>query len=73
MRLYIIKHKGKTTLYNIHTTSKLTFPGGEEIDVGRLFLRKKDAQQYHQHMPYNEFLEVVGVTVDKCDQDNRRK
>ena len=72
MRAYIIKFKGKTILRNMLTDYKFTFNDGDEIYVGTLFFRKKDAKKYLETLN-KELYEVVGVTIDKSKIDNRKK
>lgn len=73
MRAYTIKHKGKTILQNMIFNRELVFSDRDEVYAGLLFFRKKDAKKYLASMPYPEYLEVVGMTIDKCKQDNRFK
>jgi len=73
MRAYIIKFKGKTILRNVLIDYKFTFNDGDEIYVGTLFFRKKDAKKYLETLSNKHFYEVVGVTIDKSKIDNRKK
>jgi len=80
MRAYIIKFKGKTIWQNMLTDYKFTFNcslivirDGDEIYVGTLFFRKKDANKYLETLSNKHFYEVVGVTIDKSKIDNRKK
>jgi len=72
MRAYIIKFKGKTIWQNMLRDYKFTFNDGDEIYVGTLFFRKKDANKYLETLN-KELYEVVGVTIDKSKIDNRKK
>jgi fumarylacetoacetate (FAA) hydrolase family protein len=71
MRAFIIKHKGKTHRGNMLYDSSFEFPDGEKMYVGTLFFRKKDAKKYLETFKYKEFFEVVGVTIDESEKDNR--
>ena len=71
MRLYTIKHKGKTHLANMVYDASYEFPDGEKIYVGTFFFRKKDAEKYRKTLKYADFFEVVGMSVDKSKEDNR--
>jgi hypothetical protein len=74
MRAFTIKHKGKTHALNIVTESSFTIGEKQRIYTGLLFFRKKDARAYLEtYGEVKEFFEVVGMTIDKCDQDNRKK
>ena len=73
MKAYIIKFKGKTILRNMLRDYKFTFNDGDEIYVGTLFFRKKDANKYLEMLKYKELYEVVGVTINKSKIDNRKK
>ena len=59
MRAYIIKFKGKTIWQNMLRDYKFTFNDGDEIYVGTLFFRKKDANKYLETLKYKELYEVV--------------
>ena len=51
---------------------KFTFNDGDEIYVGTLFFRKKDAKKYLETLN-KELYEVVGATIDKSKIDNRKR
>ena len=70
MRAYTIKRKGKTIFQNIIINESLKF-SDESIYVGFLFFRKKDAKKYLDTFDYKQYYEVVGVTIDKSNEDNR--
>lgn len=69
MRAYTIKHKGATILQNI----TMEFLQEHELYVGMIFFRKKDAMQYINTFEYKQFFEVIGLTIDKSNKDNRKK
>lgn len=71
MRAFIIKHKGKTIWQNMYLTDKITIED-KSFYIGTIFFRKKDAQKYLSVLKYKEFYEVIGVTIDKSKQDNRK-
>ena len=73
MRAFTIKHKGKTIWQNMLRDYKFTFNDGDEIYVGTLFFRKKDANKYLETLSNKHLYEVVGVTIDKSKIDNRKK
>lgn len=73
MRAYTIKHTGKSIWQNIVFEKELTFADGDKIFCGYLFFRKKDAKKYLESFEYKDFYEVVGLTVDRCEQDNRKR
>jgi hypothetical protein len=72
MRVFIIKHKGATIWHNMYFDRKVSFSDDNEINIGILFFRKKDAQAYLKTFKYSEFYEVVGANVDKSNADNRK-
>jgi len=65
MRVFIIKHKGANIWQNIYFDKEITFSDGNKIHAGKLFFRRKDAEYYLKSLENNEYLEVVGATVDK--------
>ena len=71
MRAFAIKHKGKSIWQNMMFDRKLTFSDGGDVFAGLLFFRKKDAKKYLDTFQYKEFYEIIGVTIDKSDKDNR--
>ena len=71
MRAFTLKRKGKSTWQNLMLDRELTFSDGDKVFAGLLFFRKKDAKKYLETFPFNEFYEVIGVTIDKSDKDNR--
>jgi hypothetical protein len=73
MRAYTIKHKGKTIWQNMVFEKEIEFSDNEKVLVGFIFFRKKDAVKYLKTFYYPEFHEVVGVTIDKCEKDNRKR
>jgi hypothetical protein len=73
MRVFIIKHKGATIWQNMYFDKEITFSDGNKINVGKLFVRKKDAEAYLKALEPNEFYEVVGATVDKSCTDNCKR
>ena len=75
MRAFTIKHKGATIWQNIVFEKEITITqlGSEKkMYVGYLFFRKKDAVKYLDTFEYKEFYEVVGMTIDKSEKDNRK-
>jgi len=69
---YNVKFKGKTIWQNMLRDYKFTFNDGDEIYVGTLFFRKKDAKKYLETLN-KELYEVVGATIDKSKIDNRKR
>ena len=72
MRAYILKRKGKTWLGNMFFGSTFTFEDEHKCYVDNLFYTKKDAQKYLGTLSYKEYYEVIGVTIDKSEKDNRK-
>lgn len=73
MRAYIIKHKGANNWYNMSLDRDIEFTDGTTIYAGYVFFRRKDALKYLKTLPYPEHKEVVGVTLDKSEKDNRKR
>lgn len=71
MRAFIIKHKGKSIWQNMLFDREITFSDKDKVFAGLLFFRKKDAKKYLETFEYKQFYEIVGVTIDKSDKDNR--
>ena len=72
MRAFALKHKGKSIWQNMMFDRELTFSDGEKVFAGLLFFRKKDAKKYLETFKYyKEYYEIIGVTIDKSDKDNR--
>ncbi len=71
MRAFTLKRKGKSIWQNMLFDRELTFPNGEKVFAGLLFFRKKDAKKYLETFHYKEYFEIIGVNIDKSDQDNR--
>jgi hypothetical protein len=76
MKIYLIKHKGKTWWGNlVAITSEMTFKnieGNEFICYsGRWFFKKKDAEIFRRTLSYWDNLEVVSAEVKNCKKDNR--
>ena len=71
MRAFTLKRKGKSIWQNIMFDRELTFTDGDKVFAGLLFFRKKDAKKYLQTFEYNENFEIIGVTIDNSDKDNR--
>ena len=71
MRAFALKHKGKSIWQNMMFDRELTFSDGDKVFAGLLFFRKKDAKKYLETFQYKEFYEIIGVTIDKSDKDNR--
>ena len=72
MRAFAIKRTGKTIWQNM-LFDEIKISDSDGIYTGLLFLRKRDAEKYLQTFQYKEFYEVIGVTIDKSEKDNRRK
>ncbi len=73
MRAYIIKNKGANTWFNLSFERDIQFSDNTTIFAGYVFFRKKDALKYLETLPYPEYKEVIGVTLDKSDKDNRKR
>jgi hypothetical protein len=75
MRAYTIKRKGKKTWQKMIFEKEITFSENHTITIyaGDIFFRKKDAKEYLGTFKYPEYYEVIGVTIDKSDKDNRKK
>lgn len=73
MRAFAIKHIGKTIWQNMFFNREITFSDNDKVYAGLLFFRKKDAQKYLETFEYKEHYEVVGMTIDKSEKDNRKR
>jgi hypothetical protein len=75
MRAYTIIHKGKKTWQKMIFEKEITFSENHTITIyaGDIFFRKKDAKEYLGTFPYPEYLEVIGLTINESDKDNRKK
>jgi len=73
MRAFAIKRTGKTIWQNMLFDREITFFNNDKVYTGLLFFRKKDAQKYLETFEHKQFYEVIGLTIDKADKDNRRK
>lgn len=72
MKIWVIKHKGKTWWGNfIGILNYEMAVGSEKVSSGMFFYRRKDAKKCLEATG-NEFLEVVSAEVEECKQDNRR-
>ena len=71
MRAFAIKHKGKTIWQNMLFDREITFSDNDKVSAGSLFFRKKDALKYLETFEHKQFYEVVGITIDKSEKDNR--
>lgn len=72
MRAFAIKHKGKSILQNMTFDREITFSDGHKVYTSLLFMRKKDAKKYLDTFQWKDFYEVIGVTIDRSEKDNRR-
>ena len=72
MRAFCIKYKGATIPINIvwEETMKI---GINAFEIGYLFFRKKDAKKYLNTFKHKELFEVIGLTIDKSNKDNRKR
>jgi len=73
MRAFIIKHTGKTIWQNMMLDREIKFTDESKVFAGLIFFRKKDAQKYLNTFEYKQYYEIIGLTVDKSDKDNRIK
>jgi len=71
MRAFAIKRNGKSIWQNMIFDTEITFYDGDKVFAGLLFFRKKDAKKYIETFQYKEFYEIIGVTIDKSEKDNR--
>ena len=71
MRVFAIKRTGKSICKNMTFDREITFQDEDKCLVGLLFFRKKDAKKYLDNFQYKVFYEVIGLTVDKSNKDNR--
>jgi len=71
MRVFAIKRTGKSILQNMIFDNEITLPNEDKCLVGLLFVRKKDAKKYLDTFQYKVFYEVIALTVDKSNKDNR--
>ena len=69
MRAFTIKHKGATILQNM----TMEFHQEHELYIGIIFFRRKDAIKYLNTFEYKKFYEVIGLTIDKSNKDNRKR
>ncbi len=73
MKVWIIKHKGKTWWGNlVGYTSEVSFSDGTAVYAGKYFFKKKDALRFMKTWEYHEFYEVVSAEVEESKQDNRK-
>ena len=72
MRVYLIKRKGATIAQNLVYSHKVYVEDEFIGHVGLWFFRKKEAKRYLSSFEHPELFEVVGATVDKVEQDNRK-
>lgn len=72
MKIWIIKHKGKTWWGNM-LHSEMEFGDGYKCLIQYCFYRKKDARKYLIMMEFPEYYEIVGCEVPKSKQDNRKR
>ena len=73
MKIYIIKHKGKTWWATLVGNSlEVTLSDGYVVNCGRYFFRKKDARAFLKIYEYNEYLEIVSAEVEKSKKDTRK-
>lgn len=73
MRAWIIKNKGKTWLGNMPFMNKAELDNGGGFYCDYIFYRKSHAKEFLKALEHSEHLEVVGVTIDKSEDDNRRR
>jgi len=71
MKIWIIKHQGKSWWGNLTHDKEIELSDGSIIYAQFCFYRKKDAikimKTYH-----NEYLEVVSAEIEKSNKDNRK-
>jgi hypothetical protein len=72
MRAFAIKHKGKSIWQNMMFDREISFSDGDKVFAGLLFFRKKYAKKYLETFQYKEFYEIIGVTIDKSEKNNRK-
>ena len=71
MKIWIVKHKGKTWWGNlVALTGEMTI-GENTFYYGNWFFRKKDVA-YMKAKKYQDYHEVVSCEVSKSKQDNRK-
>ena len=72
MRAFTIKHKGATIPINMVWEETMNI-GINAFEIGYLFFRKKDAKKYLNTFNHKELFEVIGLTIDKSNKDNRKR
>jgi len=73
MKIWLIKHKGKTWWGNFLLDHKIS-QGDKEIGYAQFFyFRKKDAELVRAMMSHDEFYEVVSAELQQSKQDNRKQ
>lgn len=64
MRIYTIKHKGATIWHNMYFYKQMSIEN-KNINIGLLFFRRKDAKLFLDSLPYKDYYEIVGASIDK--------
>ena len=72
MKIWIIKHKGKTWWGNLISLLQEMQINKNRMWVGEYYLTKKQAKNRMNSMSHSEYLEVVSAEVTKSKQDNRK-
>lgn len=73
MKIYLIKHKGKTWWANlIGLSAEVTLSNKYAMNCGRFFFRKKDAREFLKTYEHSKYLEIVSAEVAQCKKDNRK-
>lgn len=73
MKIYLLKHKGATQLFNFIAMCDTMKINKTEFYVGYTFFRKKDATTYLESKSYKENLEIITAELPKSKGDNRKK
>lgn len=74
MKIYLIKHRGKTILQNlIAVDTSILEEEGNKCFAGQYFFRLKDAKKHLNTFGYKEFFEITSAEVKESKQDNRKR
>ena len=74
MRAFIIKRKGKTWFGNMLHNYKISI-NDNTFYADLIFYKKKDAKIFLKtefSKDIQDMFEIIGVTIDKSNQDNRK-
>lgn len=73
MKIYLVKHKGKTWWGNFVMLANTMHIGKYSCNCLPTFFFKRDAQKYLETHTNKQFLEIVSAEVKQSKQDNRKR